>query len=305
MQVQQPSIELHQVHRFGAQRISFSPSGERLASGGLEGDIRIWSVASGKSLQAWRGHKSGIRGLAWLDEQRLISADKRGELIFWDLSVQQPVQKAQLGRLQSVVLSTDHGWLLAAQDERLLRLSAANFATQASADLGSKILSVAISANGDRVAASLSDGKVFLLDSSLQYRQSLEAASSDAFGLRFSPDGQYLYGGSWFHLLVWKLTDYSLEERPSEHLGKIISLDVSPDGRQLLTIGRITDSSIRLVDADTNQVLRRFRAHELCGWQARFSPNGHFAASSSEDGAVHIYNLREPYAPELEYPAEN
>lgn len=305
MQAQRASIELDKVHHSGAQRISFSPNGDRLASGGLEGDLRIWSVSSGEPLMSLPGHASSIRGLGWLNEQRLVSAGKRGELTIWDLALHKPVQSIQLDQVQDLSVSPDGSWLLVAQGDTLLRLSSDSLSSMAAENLDSKILSVAISSSGDQVAASTADGSVWLLDASLQHRRSLPAASSDALGVRFSPDGQRLYAGSWFHLLVWDLSDNSLEERPSEHMGKVISVDPSPDGKQLITLGRLTDSSVRLVDANSNQVLRRYRAHELCGWQARFSPNGRFAASSSEDGSIHIYNLQEPYVPEVQYSDEN
>ena len=49
------------------------------------------------------------------------------------------------------------------------------------------------------------------------------------------------------------------------------------------------------------QVLRRFQAHDLCGWQARFSPDGRYAASAAEDGSIHIYDLSRPYRPVVPY----
>ena len=57
----------------------------------------------------------------------------------------------------------------------------------------------------------------------------------------------------------------------------------------------------RLIDAGSNRVLRRFQAHELCGWQVRFSPDGRFAASAAEDGSIHIYDLSQPYRPVVPY----
>ena len=107
--------------------------------------------------------------------------------------------------------------------------------------------------------------------------------------------------GGWFRLLVWDLRQRRLEERTTEHLGKVISVDISPDGERWLSLGRSTDSNFRLIDAGSNRVLRRFQAHELCGWQARFSPDGRYAASAAEDGSIHLYDLSQPYRPVVPY----
>ena len=41
---QGPQLRLDEVHPFGARHIAFSPGGDRLASGGVLGDIRIWAI---------------------------------------------------------------------------------------------------------------------------------------------------------------------------------------------------------------------------------------------------------------------
>jgi WD40 repeat protein len=72
-------------------------------------------------------------------------------------------------------------------------------------------------------------------------------------------------------------------------------VDISPDGARWVSLGRDTDSQLLLYDASSLQVERRLQTHALCGQRARFSPNGRYVASSSDDGSVHIYDLHAPY----------
>jgi len=298
---QAPDIELQRVHSSGAHRIAFSPDGKRLASGGLSGTVRVWSVADGTAMATLDGHTAPVRGLAWLDAGRLISADRSGRLLLRDLPSNQVVHALQLDGAQNLALAPERSWLLVIENHRLHKLALPSLDTMATLNTRSPLLSVAINQRSNRVAMSGRDGRVWLLDADLQRLAELQRPSRNAMDLRFSPDGKTLLAGGWFRLLVWDLERQRLEERATEHLGKVISVDISPDGERWLSLGRITDSNVRLIDADSNRVLRRYQAHDLCGWQARFSPDGRHAATAAEDGSIHIYDLSQPYRPEVPY----
>jgi hypothetical protein len=298
---QAPDIDLERVHRSGAHRLAFDPAGKRLASGGLHGIVHLWSVEDGSAITTLAGHKDAVRGLAWLDDERLISADRSGRLLLRQLSSARVIGSIQLAAISNIALSPDHSWLLVTGGTRLYKLALPSLQTLGQRDVGSRLLSVAVSHNTGRIALSSRDGRVRLLDTNLQDIAELPRPSRDALDLRFSPDDTTLLAGGWFRLLVWDLRQQRLEERPTEHLGKVISVDISPDGERWLSLGRSTDSNVRLTDAASNRVLRRFQAQDLCGWQVRFSPDGRYAASAAEDGSIHIYDLSQPYRPVVPY----
>ncbi len=295
---QPPDTDLQRVHPGGAHRLAFDPSGKRLASGGLRGKVYVWSVEDVSPLLTLAEHRAPIRGLAWLDDQRLLSADRSGQIYIWDLRSARVVGTSELGALSQLVLAPDRSWLLAIEGTHLHKLALPSLQRQARIDTGRRLLSVAVSHATGRIALSSHDGRVWLLDTGLKDIGELPRPSRDALDLRFSPDDRTLLAGGWFRLLVWDLERQRLEERRTEHLGKVVSVDISPGGEHWLSLGRTTDSNFRLIDADSNRVLRRFEPHELCGWQARFSPDGRYAASAAEDGSIHIYDLNAPYRPE-------
>jgi len=299
--VQLPTIDLERVHDSGAHRIAFDPAGNRLASGGFRGKVHIWSVNDGQRIDTLDDHRASIRGLAWLDDTTLISADKSGLLNVWALSSSRVVHSTKLKAIQNIALAPDGSWLLVIENAQLHKLSLPFLQPMAASLIGSKALSITVNHAGNRIAVSTEDGRVVLMDEGLRSVTGLPRPSRDAHDLRFSPNDKTLLAGGWFRLLVWNLENNTLEEKPTEHLGKVISVDISPDGKQWLSVGRQTDSNVRLVDAGSNRVLRRFKAHELCGWQARFSPDGRYAASSAEDGSIHIYDLNAPYRPTVPY----
>jgi WD40 repeat protein len=297
---QAPDVELVRVHESGAQRIAFDPGSRRIASGGYRGGIKVWSTRDGDELYASDAHSRRITGLGWLDERRLISIDSSGLLLISDIDERTQLNSTRFSAVVDMVISPDRTWFLiiTGDDIRKISLPALDPITQYRIE---SPLSVAISHSGERVAVSSAAGNVILLDADLQPLVELAQPSRKARDLVFSPDDRLLLAGGWFRLLVWQLDGNSLQEHATEHLGKVNSVDISPDGSRWVSLGRDTDSQFLLYDAATLGVERRLKTHALCGRRARFSPNGRYVASAADDGSVHIYDLSTPYQPAVPY----
>lgn len=60
-------------HRDSVYSVSFSPSGEYLASGSLAGQLYIWQVQEGKHVKSFKG-KGDIFEVAWNVEETRVAA---------------------------------------------------------------------------------------------------------------------------------------------------------------------------------------------------------------------------------------
>jgi len=295
---QGPELKLHEVHPFGARRVAFSPEGTLLASGGLQGEVQIWSVPGGERLALLEDHEHRIEGLLWINEKHLLSTDEHGKILVWDIGSQTITAALQTEPLTSVAWMSSPGTLIVGYAAGQLRsFSYPGFKQVSQTDTGSKVLSVAAGPANRQVAVSTENKHVQLFDSRLQSLRMMQGPPGKAFGLRFSPDGRQLAGGGWFDIFLWSTATGQLQVRDTGHHGLISSLDYSPDGGQMVSIGRITDANVLVTDTASGSLNRRLTTQPLCGWNVRFSPDGRYIASSSEDGSLLLYDITIPYQP--------
>jgi WD40 repeat protein len=70
----------------GWRSSALNPDGTRVASGGEDGMIRLWEVASGRELARWQGHEAGVSALRFHpDGKTIVSGSKDGTIKLWNL----------------------------------------------------------------------------------------------------------------------------------------------------------------------------------------------------------------------------
>jgi WD40 repeat protein len=272
------------AHAFGTTALAYTPDGQRLLSGGFRGELRIWEASTLRPLAETRGHRAAVRAILPLASGDFISGGSDGRLILWhDGRI-----KAQAEGAGVTALALFQGQIVSGHKDASLRVwSADSLTLLRTLPLDGTVF--ALSAYGDRLAVGL-DRAILLLDPGYATRESLPAARPP-HDLQFSPDGLTLAAGSWFNLNLWDVASGTARSLPTEHNGLLTSIAFSPNGRYLATLGRHTDSAIRVLDTRDFSVVRRYQAHELCGAAIRFSPDGRSLASASDDESVRLYRL--------------
>ena len=78
-----PTISL--AHSTGVERLTFSPDGRQLASGGADQLAKLWDVASGRMLQSFAGMLGSVDQLMFsADGRRLVASGGRKVLKNWN-----------------------------------------------------------------------------------------------------------------------------------------------------------------------------------------------------------------------------
>ncbi len=285
MKADPPDQVLAGIHEFGTTAIAYTPDGKRFISGGFLGEVRIWDVTAQRQLAEVRGHRDSVRAILPLASGDFVSGGDDGRLILWhDNQIKAQTQSAGV-----TALALFQGHIVSAHQDRRLRVwSTAQL--DALSDLSLDDAVVALSPHANQLAVGL-DHAILLLDKDFKTVRTIPSTHTP-HDLQFSPDGRTLAAGSWFRLNVWDVASGEQRTIPTEHNGLLTSIAFSPDGRHLATLGRHTDSAIRILDTTNFSVVQRYQAHELCGAMIRFNPDGTMMASGSDDESVRFYRNR-------------
>jgi WD40 repeat protein len=294
--------------------VAFSPDGERLASAGGDGVIKIRNSRTGAVVQTIpHAHAGPVVAVAFHpDGCHLASAGTDGLAKVWDLTTGPEAQEVfhgpceiierKFGAADAVALRPPDGRQLAVGSNRAVRVWdwQDGQVLHTFAGYEPHTLSVAFSRDGRRLATggwlegarlwdpTTGEGPLFTLQG---HRHPISA-------LAFSPDGGRLASASLDRSVkVWNTTTGECL-RTLPHPGNVLCVAYSPDGRRLASAGE--DKAVHVWDAETGREVLSLRGHtDLCQCVA-FGPGGRRLASASADGTVRIWDatpLREDEGP--------
>ncbi|KAK0703385.1 hypothetical protein B0T26DRAFT_658964 [Lasiosphaeria miniovina] len=190
-------------HRDWVWSVTFSPDGQRLASGSGDNTVKIWDAASGQCRQTLEGHRNSVWSVAFSpDGQRLASGSSDNTVKIWD---------AASGQCRQTLEGHRHS-----------------------------VLSVTFSPDGQRLASGSGDNTVKIWDAaSGQCRQTLEGHRGSVWSVAFSPDGQRLASGSGDNTVkIWDAASGQCRQTLEGHRGSASSVFSLDDlGRYSYSLG--------------------------------------------------------------------
>src|SRR5262249_638750 len=73
-------------HSHGVASLAFSPDGHWLASGGEDGEVKLWKTTTGREIKSFKGHRNSVTSLAFHPDGRLLAAGSLGQsIVIWRL----------------------------------------------------------------------------------------------------------------------------------------------------------------------------------------------------------------------------
>lgn len=104
--------------------IAFSDNGHWVASGSYDKQVNVTNISSMHQKFKLRGHKAAVKQLLFISKQRLISADKGGDLIVWDYMKEKVITRLtrMLDEVTAMAVSTNGKFLFVTDKTRRVTL---------------------------------------------------------------------------------------------------------------------------------------------------------------------------------------
>ncbi len=249
-------------HRGQLYAAALSPDGKRVATGGQEGTVHVWAVATGELERILVGHDGSVYGVAWSPDGLTLASTGGGDATarLWDAATGRPLRvlRGHKGYAHHVAWSPDGKSLAVAG-------GTSGFVTLWDADkpkevrtveTGNRIYGVAWAADNATVAVAGQTTSVATWDLRAGTQTRLFAvADKSGFAVAFSPDGTKLAGTAKGQTLLWEAATGKVLRTVADAWGP--GLAFSPDGK---TLALATTQSVGLIPSDDGGAVRSVAA---------------------------------------------
>lgn len=271
--------------------VAFSPNGKMLAWIGQGGKVYLLDTQTNKILHRIEGHRPEVVSVMFTADSRgLISAGRDQIIRYWDVATGRelhqfgsPMPDAYAyafspdGRSFAVVTATT-------RTMSLWRLQGNNKPSRLSPHQD-RVLSVAFSRDGKRVACGCQGGTVVVWDATTGNQlQKIQVPGSDAYSVAFSPDGRMIGVGTRKGTIsIWEVATGKERCHVGDHAGVVWALVFSKDGRRLFSGSGDTTALVWLLNGQTSGSVEGAtgRSHDLNDlWTCLASDDGRAAYSA-------------------------
>jgi len=234
--------------------LSFSPSGEIIATCDLNSQIHLWNISDGHHILTLSGHDNWVRCAAFSPDGKYIVSGGDDKTI--------------------------KVWLV--QNGECVKTLIGHF---------NMVLSVAFSSDGKKIFSASEDNTIRLWDIETgNFEIILNENISLIRSVCFSSDRKLsATGGYKNEIKIWNITDGSLLNTLSGHKEWGRALSFSPDCEKLASGS--DDNTIRIWDCITGKCLQELSGHEDWIWSLAFNNDGKLLASGSEDNTLKIWDI--------------
>ncbi|KAK5946254.1 hypothetical protein PMZ80_000396 [Knufia obscura] len=269
-----------------------------LVSGGCDRDVRVWNMATGRSVHVLRGHTSTVRCLKMSDSKTAISGSRDTTLRIWDLE-SGICKNVLVGHQASVRCLAIHGDTVVSGSydttARIWSISEGKCLKTLSGHF-SQIYAIAF--DGSRIATGSLDTSVRIWDPNTGLCTAVLQGHTSLVGQLQMRGNTLVTGGSDGSVRVWSLVTNQAKHRLAAHDNSVTSLQF--DDNRIVSGG--SDGRVKIWDVHTGQPIRELCQPAEAVWRVAFEEEKAVIMASRNNRTVMevwSFSPRDTYASSL------
>ncbi|NMG08753.1 NB-ARC domain-containing protein [Brasilonema sp. UFV-L1] len=277
--------------------VAFSPCGKFVTTSDVDGEIRLWQVATGRQLLTCKAQTNWVWSVNFSPDGKVLVSGSGDEIIrLWDTRTGQCITtlKGHTSQVWSVAFTPDGKTLASGSEDMSVKLwdIATGRCIRTLQGHTNSIHSVTFTPDGKILASGSLDCSVRLWNTDTgECHKILQGHTNRVWSIAFSPDGKTLASGGDTSVKLWDTYTGDCVSTLKGHTNQVWSVAFSLDGH-ILASGS-SDQTVRLWDSRTGQCRKVLQGHTNQLWSVAFSPDGTTLASGSEDNTVRLWDIRD------------
>ena len=283
-------------HNAPVNSVSFSPDGKTIASGGADGKIKIWNVASSKEILTLNEHNAPVNSVSFSpDGKTIASGGADGKIKIWNVASSKEILtlNEHNAPVNSVSFSPDGKTIASGGADGKIKIwnVASSKEIRTLSGHQNSVMSVSFSPDGKTIASGGADGKIKIWNvASSKEIRTLSGHQNSVMSVSFSLDGKMIVSGSDDKTIkIWNVANSKEILTLSGHQNSVMSVSFSPDGKMIASGS--ADKTIKIWNIESSKEIRTLSGHQDYISSIRFSPDGKTIVSGSIDKTIKLWNM--------------
>jgi WD40 repeat protein len=287
------------THHWAMYAMAVTPDGSQIVSGGADGVIRRWDIATGAPRGLLASYPSFVLSIAVTpDGSQIITGCGDGTIHRWDIETGTrigPPLTGHNGVVWTVAVSPDGSQIISGgRDGNIRRWDTGTGSSIGWPLTGHKgsVRGVTVSPDGSQIVSCGADGTVRRWDSAIgnQIGEVLTGHTGWVFAVAVTPDGKHIISGGDNDLIRWNANTNGPVATPLiGHTDVVLAVSVAPNSREIFSAGG--DGTVRRWDTATGLPLGDpLTGHTDSVRAVHIAPGGGLIVSCGNDGTVRRWN---------------